>query len=303
VQLKDFDILVVGYPGQLDVFPARLLAWLRKKPLVWDIFMSIYLIALERGLEGKSRLTINGLRWIEKMACRLPDRLILDTREYARWFDETHGVPLSRFRFVPTGADDRVFLPASVPIKVDNFFHVIYYGTFIPNHGVIYIIEEARLLQKDPAIQFELIGDGPELETAVQLVEQYGLSNVTFVKWLEQQYVAQRVIQADVCLGAFGITPQSMMTIQNKIYEGLAMAKPVITGDSPAVRESFEDGISICLVERTNPGALAEAITRLKSDPDLRTMLATNGHSLFLENYSIAHLGILFKQHLLELSS
>ena len=57
-----YDVLVVGYPGQLDVFLARLLTWLQRKPLVWDIFMSIYLIALERGLDAKSRLGVDLLR-------------------------------------------------------------------------------------------------------------------------------------------------------------------------------------------------------------------------------------------------
>ncbi len=81
------------------------------------------------------------------------------------------------------------------------------------------------------------------------------------------------------------------------------MAKPVITGDSPAVRETFEDGINLCLVERANPEALANAISHLKSNPDLREKIAWNGYILFLENYSLAHLGILFKQHLLKVSS
>lgn len=303
LRINEFDVLIVGYPGQFDVFLAWLLAWIRRKPLVWDIFMSIYLIAMERGLDNKSHLTIKGLRWIEKMACRLPDLLILDTKEYARWFGKTHGVPFSRFRLVPTGADDRVFQPADVPIKVDNIFRIIYYGTFIPNHGVTYIVEAARLLEKDPDLQFELVGDGPELATAEQFVEQYSLSNVSFVKWLDKQALVRQVRHADVCLGAFGTTPQSIMTIQNKIYEGLAMAKPVITGDSPAVRETFEDGINLCLVERANPEALANAISHLKSNPDLREKIAWNGYILFLENYSLAHLGILFKQHLLKVSS
>jgi hypothetical protein len=35
-QLPDHDVVMVGYPGQLDVFLARLLSWLRRKPLAWD---------------------------------------------------------------------------------------------------------------------------------------------------------------------------------------------------------------------------------------------------------------------------
>ena len=40
-----YDVMIVGYPGQFDVYVARVLTWLRRKPLVWDILMSIYLVA------------------------------------------------------------------------------------------------------------------------------------------------------------------------------------------------------------------------------------------------------------------
>ncbi|MCB0186670.1 MAG: hypothetical protein KDE31_20530, partial [Caldilineaceae bacterium] len=53
-----YDILVVGYPGQVDVYLARLLSWWQGKPLVWDVFMSIYLIAVERGLDRQSGLAV-----------------------------------------------------------------------------------------------------------------------------------------------------------------------------------------------------------------------------------------------------
>ena len=49
-KIPDYDLLLVGYPGQFDVFLARILSLLKGRPLGWDVFMSIYLIALERGL-------------------------------------------------------------------------------------------------------------------------------------------------------------------------------------------------------------------------------------------------------------
>ncbi|MBN1138750.1 MAG: hypothetical protein JXM73_19355, partial [Anaerolineae bacterium] len=49
-QVGDYDVMVLGYPGQMDTLLARLLTRRRRRPLVLDIFMSIYLIAEERGL-------------------------------------------------------------------------------------------------------------------------------------------------------------------------------------------------------------------------------------------------------------
>lgn len=302
-RVDDYDILVVGYPGQLDVFLARLLTWLRHKPLVWDIFMSTYLVALERGLDKRSRFTIGLLNRLEWAACRLPDLLILDTSEYVAWFGKTHGIPKQRFRLVPTGADDRIFHTLPSPMLENRAFHVIYYGTFIRNHGVEHMVEAARLLADDPDIQFELIGDGPEREKAQEIVNRYHLSNVTFVEWLEKAELVKRVAQADVCLGAFGATPQSLMTVQNKIYEGLAMAKPVITGDSPAVRQALIHGEQVYLCERENPISLAEAIRTLKGNPDLCRRLGQNGYRIFCDKFDVNHVGQIFASHLEEVLS
>jgi glycosyltransferase involved in cell wall biosynthesis len=301
-QVGGYDVLVVGYPGQADVFLARLLSWLARKPLAWDIFMSIYLIALERGLDRRSRLTITLLRLLEWAACRLPDRLILDTEAYAAWFSKTHGVPPQAFRLVPTGADDRVFQPCPDPAPAGPF-KVLYYGTFIPNHGVEYIVEAARILQPNPSIQFELIGSGPELPRMRAMVEEYELQNVTFIDWLAQEELVRRACRADVCLGAFGTTPQSLMTVQNKIYEGLAMRKPVLNGDSPAVRQALAHGEHIYLCERANPAALAHAILALQEDPALRERLAHQGFDKFCQTFSIAQLGRLYAVHLRELAN
>lgn len=302
-QVGPYDVLVVGYPGQFDVFLARLLSWRRKRPLVWDIFMSIYLIALERGLDARSRFTLDLIRRVERTACQLPDLLILDTAEYVAWFSRMHGVSAERFRLVPTGADDRIFRLMACLHPEDNIFRVIYYGTFIPNHGVEYIVEAARLLAPEPGIRFELIGQGPDLPKAQDMARQYGLKNIEFVPWLDQAALVQRVACADVCLGAFGTTPQSLMTVQNKIYEGMAMGKPVITGDSPAVRKTLIADEEICLCSRADGVSLADTIRRLYHNPALRERIAGNGYRRLISEYNLEGIGRQYAAHLIALAN
>lgn len=293
----NYDVMVLGYPGQLDVLLARILTWLRKKPLVLDVFMSIYLIAQERGLTERSPVTARLLYLIEKIACSLPDLLILDTEEYVAWFQQVYGIHPSRFRLVPTGADDRIFRPIPSE-KKDGLFRVLYYGSFIPNHGVMYIIEAARILQNEPDIHFELIGDGPEKAQAVALAKQYNLTNITFEGWMDQEELVRRIANADVVLGAFGITPQSLMTVQNKIYEGLAMGKPVITGESQVVRKWLSPNVHILLCQRENPESLAETIRNLKKNPGLCEVLSKEGQILYNQSFTPSQLGCQFKCYL-----
>jgi glycosyltransferase involved in cell wall biosynthesis len=300
---NDFDILVVGYPGQVDVYLAWLLGKLTRKPVVWDIFMSIYLIATERELGRRNCFIVNLIGFVEKVACRLPDLLILDTAEYVAWFGQQHEIKAGRFRLVPTGADTTSFRPMTRQRPKDGLFYVVYYGTFIPNHGVHTIVEAAHLLENDETIHFELIGQGPEQELARQYVEQHHLSRVSFVNWLSQDVLCQRVADADLCLGVFGHTPQSLMTVQNKIYECLAMGKALISGDGPAVRQAFNHAEEIYLCPRSDAQALASAIRFLYHDADLRDKLGSQGNKVVSNQYSVESIGARFKAHLCALLS
>jgi glycosyltransferase involved in cell wall biosynthesis len=295
---KDYEVLVLGYPGQLDAFLARLLAWFHRKPLVMDLFMSIYLIALERGLAAKSPLSIRLLRLLERIACRLPDMLISDTEAYKDWHCQIHGLRPEKFGLVPTGYDDRIFKPCQSQRQETGSFNILYYGTFIPNHCVETIIEAANLLKTQPDIYFELAGDGPTREPAQQLAATYNLTNVTFSGWVERDLLPRKIAGSDVVLGVFGLTPQSLMTIQNKIYESLAVGSALISGHSPTVRDAFTDGHHLLLVERGNPSALAEAIMTLYDQPALRTRLALAGCERVQEAFSLKPLGVQFRRRL-----
>jgi len=301
-QVGDYDVLIVGYPGQLDVFLARLLAWLRRKPLVWDVFMSVYLIASERGLGQKGSLNLWLLRGLEYLACRVPDLLVQDTGEYVEWLCRTHHLKAERFRLVPTGADGRKFYPVMAK-KRNEHFRVVYYGSYIHNHGVSQMIEAAHLLQSIPDIQFEFIGQGPTRADAEALAHEYGLDNVRFTDWVESAHLSAYLADADICLGAFGDTPQSLMTIQNKIYEGLAMGKAVISGDSPTVRMALTHGEHVYLCPRGDSQALADAILTLYLKPGLTEYIAAQGYQLFQERFTLEVNGACFRQHLEEVSA
>lgn len=300
-QAGEYDVLWIGYPGLFDALLGKLLCQLRHKPLVWDICLSVYLVSLERGLDKTSQRTIAGLHWAEQTSARLSDLLLLETQAYIRWFAGHYGLPEKRFRLAPLGADD-AFVRGPLPGFTSHTDQlVLFYGTFHPNAGVPYIVEAARLLQDYPAIRFELVGDGPELEMVEGLLQEYGLVNVQRLEWMSRERLIEKIASADICLGSFGDTTQSQVSVHNKIYESLAMSKPVITGDSPAVREILQHEIDIYLVERASPQAIAEAVLRLARDQSLKDMLSANGRQLVVERFTNQALGAQLKSYLCEL--
>jgi len=301
LRVGSYDVMIVGYPGQPDIPLARLLTWISGKPLVWDVLMSIYLIALERKLDERSPFGVAMIRRLESLDCRLVDWFLLDTPAYADWFQETYHIPKRRVRLLPLGADERVFKPVDQHERAADEFRCVYYGTFIPNHSVETIIRAADLLKSDPEIDFKLIGQGPEKEKACQLAHECGLENVTFIDWMDEERLAGEVGKSDLCLGTFGKTPQALMTMQNKIHECLAMAKPLINGDSPVMRALFEHGEQVYLCRREDPQDLARAIVTLKENPELRAKLARQGYAYYQEHLSFERLSRQLVAHLEEI--
>lgn len=297
LKCRNFDVMVVGYPGQFDIFIAKLLSIISHKPLAWDVFMSIYLIALERGL-NKHKFTLFLIHTIESLAVKLPQILIIDTDEYRQWLCKHYHISENKVHLVPTGADDRIFTPQKIAFREQGKFRVIYFGAYIKNHGVEYIIQAANFLKDKDDIEFLMIGDGPELNNAIDLTDKYGLHNVQFIKWVDKAELVQYIAHSDVCLGAFGETPQSLMTIQNKIYESMAMEKPVITGISPATQNTFIHGENILFCRRKDPYSLANAILNLKSNSNLKSKIAINAYKLFQNQYSLTAIGKIYSNHL-----
>ncbi len=268
-QMGEYDVMLVGYPGQFDAYLGRLLSWWRRRPMGLDILMSLHLIAEERGLVQKSPFTGKLIFWLEKGGLKLPDLLIADTPEYQAYYAQKYHLSPRKFQLVPLGVDDRIYYPRPHVQPPDDVFRVIYYGTFIPLHGIETIIRAAAELQTYPGIRFDFFGDGQERPFAEQLASDLHLKNVHFCGWLNKESLPDEIARSHLVLGVFGTTKQARCTIQNKIWEGMMMQRPVITGDAETIREELTHKQHIYLVERANPKALAHGILELAHNPAL----------------------------------
>lgn len=156
-------------------------------------------------------------------------------------------------------------------------FVVHFHGLYIPLQGTTYIIEAAKRLEEHN-LRFHLVGDGQTFAQTYELAQRLGVKNVKFVRRFGDQVIASYTAQADLCLGIFGDTDKAKRGIPNKVYQYLAVKKPVVTGDSPAIREVFVDGEHLLLCELANPDSLAERILQCYTDRKLREKIAEGGY-------------------------
>lgn len=280
------DFLMIGYSGHFDMFPAWCLGRLRRVPLVFDAFLSLHdSLVQDRVSVSPSGLKARFLAWVDRSACRLADRVLLDTHAHAEYFCRQYRLPRRKFWVLPIGADDEIFRPSPDPAGGGrSLYTVLHFGRYIPLHGLETVVRAAHLLEEQKQqLQFILVGDGEERSAIEDLVRQLGVTSIRFRDPEAPAELVKIIQQADLCLGIFGATGKAKRVIPNKVYESMAVGKPVVTGDSPAARELLRDGTHCLLCEMNRPESLAAAILTLQKDKDMAGRLAENGRRLFNE--------------------
>lgn len=292
LSIKHYDFLVVGYPGFSEVLLAKLLNIFRRKPLIYDAFISLYDTAVnDRRIVGPRTFKASLLWIIDKIACSLADIVMVDTQAHKEYFSKEFKIKPAKILTVYLGEREDIF-NLCAQVARHQGFSVLYFGTYLPLHGVEYILKAAKLLTDISDINFIFVGRGPDYENIRNLSKQLEVNNIKFIdNWLDYGQLKDVIEQADVCLGVFGLTQKASRVIPCKVYDSLAMAKPVITGDSPAAREILTDKNTALLCEMGNAQAIKEGILLLKSDQKLREDLAADGYKLFKDNFSSKKIG------------
>jgi glycosyltransferase involved in cell wall biosynthesis len=271
----DADALIVGYPGQFDLWSAKR----HSKPVVFNAMVSLYDTFVEdRERFRDGSLPAKALRRLDRAAFRAADLLVSDTRANADFMQELAGIDEVAVCYL--GAEERLFRPAW---RRTEDFHVLYVGKPAPLHGLELILEAARRL---PDVPFRVVGTGQ-----VTHVLDARPANVEHVPWVEYERVADEYARAGCSVGIFGSSGKAERVIPHKTFQALAVGTPLITADTAAARELLVDGRDSLLVERT-PEALAEAIVALRDGTELAARIGAGGRVTFEREASEAVLGV-----------
>lgn len=302
LRMPNHDILMVGYVGQFDMLIARVLASFKALPIVFNPMLSLYdTVCYDRMMVNPSSLVGRTIWLLDYLSCQAADIVLIDTHEHARYFVETFRLSPSKLRVIPLGADDRQFHPRPLPPSCDGRpCEVVFVGKFIPLQGCLTIARAAALLHDAP-VHFTLVGTGQDFVKTQLLVREMNLTNVTMTGWVDYAKIPDYYAMGDICLGIFGASTKTTRVVPNKVYEGLAVGRPVLTADTPALRSELCPGEEVWVCQPSDPADLAHQIMRLASDEPLRQRLACQGYAAFQQRYRIRAIGEQVLQCLSEL--
>ncbi len=215
----------------------RVVAWLRGARFIVDGFIGLHETAVLdwKRYSPRSFRAIR-LRLLDWIAVRCSDVYLIDTTMRAEAIRRKYRIDRTeRVQAIPVGAPD--WATWSRPTRAKGMpLRLLYYGNYIPLHGVPLFLKGLSLAKCD--WRLKMIGDGPSREAIKRLAMDLGVDKrVTFLDPVPEADLLPMIQQSDVVLGVFGNSPKATSVVANKVWQGLACGRHVLTQGSAAIEE------------------------------------------------------------------
>jgi len=211
----------------------------------------------------------------------------VDTLVRKYWVDRR------RVRVVRGGVDLAVFRRGASRRGRRGVFRVVYCGAFSVAYDFDGVLRAARVLHdKESDVEFVFQGEGELLGSVESRVEELGLDNVRVVdRVISRGEVAELLGGADVLVLPLRDFGKPYLGFSSKLYEYQAVGKPIVCCGRGLPSDFVKETMSGLVVEPGNFGEFAEAILKLKQNPELSRMLGDNGRKYVESEASIEAIG------------
>lgn len=297
VRESDADLCVVGHPSFITGVVGVAAAKLNGKPVLLDYPDAWTALAVETsGLRNRAATAM--LHGIEAAVARAADRIVVITDSLARYVRSmgalapmsivSNGAELDRFR--PT-RDERAAGTEGRPFKV------LFAGRLEQWSGVreMTALVEEVVARAGARVEFHFVGDGGAAANFQRRLKSRGLGGHCRFHGYQPYWLMPELIGCcDLALLLFPDTQTTRPSSPVKLFEYMAMGKPVIASGLPGVREVVTDGEAI-IVDDLRPAPIADHVLRLMGSPEERERIGHAAQRLVNERFGWRHLAGLFE--------
>jgi glycosyltransferase involved in cell wall biosynthesis len=202
---------------------------------------------------------------------RSADRLIANSLDTCRRLIQL-GVDQEKIFVIKPPAQE--FLPPRQTGKSSGVMQIICPANIYPKKGQEVLIKAMRNIKDDRVnvILPGLVKDHVYYERLRTLIKRYDLDNrIKFVGYLHGQEMSDACAKSSLCIIPSLHEPYGMV-----VQEAMLFGLPVIASRVGGLTEQINDGVDGFLVPPDNPDALANAISRVVNNSDLREQIIQN---------------------------
>lgn len=212
----------------------------------------------------------------------------------------SRGVPADKVLVNPNGVEPDVYSPAvdggeiRRALGLEGKLVIGFIGTFGPWHGAeVLTAAFAQLLKLRPDLRERarllLIGDGVKMPEVRGIVAAEGLGDRVILTGIVPQHEGPRYLAAcDILASPHVPNPDGTRFFGSptKLFEYLAMGRPIVASDLDQVGEILEHGWAAQMTEPGSVPSLTTGLAALIDDPDRRALLASRARQLAVERHT-----------------
>jgi glycosyltransferase involved in cell wall biosynthesis len=201
----------------------------------------------------------------------------------------TYGLSPSKVHVIPNAVDPHRFKQPEASgfreaLGLNSKIVIGVAGAFVPWHGLDFLVLSLQdILKEQQSIQIFLVGDGPVRPQIEALAASLGLgTRLCFTGFVPAEEVPKYIACMDICVMPDSNVHGSPM----KIFEYLAMGKPVVAPAYGPIQEIIQDEVTGLLFPPRNQDKFSYAIRRLLNDRNLRYRLGSAGRTHVLTSHT-----------------
>jgi glycosyltransferase involved in cell wall biosynthesis len=285
------DVVWAANPDIFVLVPANIYGLLKKTPIVSNVddliiedLYDLGLVERESFLSQLAESTARVLFTKVKVATPISPGYIPTIERY--------GVDKQKIEVVRGGVDLKTFKPYNKP-KISEKFTVLYSGGFSIAYDFNQIFNAAKLIEElDSNVNFVIQGKGELLSSMISKVKELKLRNVQIIdKLLSREAVSELLGQADILILPLASFKTPYRGMSSKLYEYQAVGKPIICCSNGIPKEYVEETNCGIVVLPGDYLALANAVLKLKEDPNIAKSMGEKGRLFVEKEASIPAIG------------
>lgn len=242
---------------------------------------------LEHWIYRKSYLISGQTKGIVKsIKSRFPEKRVI-------WFP--NGVDID---FFDKPHDRQISWRSKLEISESDFL-ILYAGILGHAQGLEVILNAADIL-KDQPLKFLIVGDGPEKERLIAMAESRKLQNVVFEGNLQKSHIPSLIESCDAYIVPLKKLDLFKGAIPSKLFEPLALGKPILLGVDGEARDLFiKEGQAGLYFEPENASDLTAQVRVLLTNRQFSQSLGKQGQQFVRLHFDRSSIHEIFLKELL----
>ena len=291
--VKRPDVVIATSPQFFCGLAGMIVQAIRRLPFVLEI-RDIWPESITAVGAMKRGRAIQVLEWLEKKMYAIADHIVAVGQGYRDNVLSKASSP-EKISVIYNGVDGEAFEPQgpdSVWLNEQGLadkFVCAYVGTIGMAHGLETVLDAAEILKSQGRsdIGFLLVGDGANREALEEDCRARGVESwVRFTGRLDKSEMPKVTASSDALLVHLKPCDLFQTVIPSKIFEAMAMERPIIMGVQGESAEIVRRAGAGIEMEPGNAESLVHCVTQLCDDTELKKRLSCSGRQFVLQEFS-----------------